>query len=90
MSNSIQYAGTFYRSLMAAARAWAIDALPDTDVLDHDNARGSTEIARIIMAERARVVGDDHESSPAGVGRADWSDACLEALADRVHDALGR
>lgn len=79
---SIKYAGSLFSFLSFAASRWAVDALPDTSVIEASESPESA--ARELEAHwwgEAQKIG---EGAPKGVDEHDWRAECREALVRRI------
>ena len=78
----IEYGGSHFNSMRNAAARWAVDALPDTNVVgreeDAEDVADSLEVYWWNEAARAG------HGAPEGVDADDWRAACRKALAERI------
>ena len=80
--SQIQYAGSLFSFLSSAAAQWAVDALPDTSVIEaSENPESAARELEAHWWGEAQKIG---EGAPEGVDEDDWRDACRTALVRRI------
>jgi hypothetical protein len=79
----IEFGGSWYLTVVQAARAWAATALPDASVIGRGEnpIEAATELERFCCDELTKVGIDIH---PEGTDVLTWRQACRRALADRI------
>ena len=82
MSNQIEYAGSLFSTMRDAADRWAVDALPDTSVIERSEAvKDAADTLEVYWWNEAKRAGG---GAPDGVDEDDWREACRAALVRRI------
>ena len=79
---NIAFAGSWYQTIGAAARAWAATALPDLSVVgaDEDPATVAEALEAFWWTEAQKI----GEGQPEGVREDTWRADCRHALVQRI------
>ena len=82
MAQQVQFAGSNFNGIGAAATAWAATALPDTSVIGagEDAAVAASDLEAYWWGEAARI----GEGAPDDVDADEWRAACRVKLSERI------
>ncbi len=94
MGSSVQYGGSWYNSINAAARAAAADMLPDVSVIDASEKAEKAAEAFVWGEAIDSGLGPDVRGESRGVpeylNESEWRTACRAALVARIEEARAR